>query len=64
MLELAELYQFVFISSIIFMVYILIGIAMKIYGKFVEKEDEKYVLTSWEKVLLWMSISYIFAYII
>ena len=61
---LVELYQFGFIGSIIFMVYILIGIAMKFYGKFVEKEDEKYVLTPWEKILLWMSITYIFAYII
>lgn len=61
---LAELYQFGLIGSIIFMVYILIGVAMKIYGKFVEKEDEKIVLTTWEKVLLWLSISYIFAYII
>ena len=59
-----ELYQFGFISSIIFMVYILIGIAMKFYGKFVEKEDTKFVLNAWEKVLLWLSLSYIFAYII
>ena len=61
---LAELYQFGFISSIIFMVYILLGIAMKIYGKFVEKEDAKFVLSTWEKVLLWTSLSYIFAYLI
>ena len=63
-MNITELYEFGFIASIIFMVYILIGVAMKIYGKFVEKEDEKIVLTSWEKVLLWMSLSYIFAYII
>ena len=62
---LAELYQFGFIGSIIFMVYIIIGVAMKFYGKFVEKEDDtKFVLTVWEKILLWMSISYIFAYLI
>jgi hypothetical protein len=61
---LAELYQFGFIASIIFMVYILIGVAMKIYGKFVEKEDEKYVLTPWEKILLWVSLAYLFTYII
>jgi hypothetical protein len=61
---LAELYQFGFISSIIFMVYILLSVAMKFYGKFVEKDDAKLVLTAWEKILLWMSLSYIFAYII
>jgi hypothetical protein len=61
---LAELYQFGFIGSIIFMVYILVSIAMKIYGKFVEKEDEKFVPTPWEKMFLWMSLTYILAYLI
>lgn len=61
---LAELYQFGFISSIIFMVYILLGVAMKFYGKFVEKDDAKYTLTVWEKIILWLSLSYIFAYLI
>jgi hypothetical protein len=60
----AELYQFGFIGSIIFIVYIILGISMKFYGKFVEKENEKFIITTWEKVLLWISISYIFAYII
>lgn len=60
----AELYQFGFIGSIIFMVYIILGVAMKFYGKFIEKEDEKFVTTTWEKVLLWMSITYIFAFLI
>ena len=61
---LAELYQYGFISSIIFMVYILSGVAIKLYGKFVEDKDTKFVLNPWEKILFWMTLSYIFAYII
>ena len=61
---LAELYQFGFIASIIFMVYIVFGVAMKIYGRFVEKEDARLNLNSWEKILLWSSLSYILAYLI
>jgi hypothetical protein len=63
-MNLAELFQFGFIGSIIFMVYILLGVAMKFYGKFVEKEDAKFLLTTWEKILLWTTISYIFTYLI
>jgi len=61
---LAELYQFGFISSIIFMVYILGGVAIKMYGKFIEDNNTKFVLNPWEKILLWITLSYIFAYII
>jgi len=62
---LTELYQFGFIGSIIFMLYIVLVMSMKVYGKFVEKDDEtKFVLTPWEKVLFWLSLTYVFAYII
>jgi len=36
---LAELYQYGFISSIIFMLYIVLVMGMKVYGKFLEKDD-------------------------
>lgn len=61
---LVELSQFGFMASIFFMVYIIIGITMKFYGKFIEKEDTKFVLTPLEKIMLWLSLSYVFTFII
>jgi len=54
--------QFGFIASIIFMLYILIGISIKIYGKFVENENAKFILTSVERILLWISLAYMLTY--
>jgi hypothetical protein len=61
---LTEIYQFLFISSIIFMVYILGDLAIKMYGRFKLKADTRFVLTKIEKVLLWASIAVFFTYLI
>ena len=60
----AEIYKFFFISSIIFMVYILSNLIIKIYGRFKLNKDTKFILTSVEKIILWISLSIFFSYII
>jgi len=58
-------YQFLFISSIIFMIYILGDLTIKIYGRFVLKqEDVTFILNNTEKIMLWASIAMFFTYIL
>jgi hypothetical protein len=64
MTVIAEIYQFLFISSIIFMANILVDLALKMYGRFKLKENTRFVLTKAEKVLLWLSVAIFFSYII
>jgi len=59
-----EIYQLLFMSSIIFMVYIISGIIIKMYGEFKLKTDTRFILTKIEKILLWGSIAIFFSYII
>lgn len=61
---LSEIYEFLFISSIIFMVYILGILAIKMYGRFKLGEETRFVLTNFEKVTLWISLAIFFTYLI
>jgi hypothetical protein len=59
-----EIYQFLFISSIIFMVYIIGDLFIKMYGRFKLKEETRFILTKSEKILLWLSLATFISYII
>jgi hypothetical protein len=60
-----ELYKILFISSIIFIFYILFDLVNKIIGKFVFKQDEvKFSLIREEKILLWVSITLFISYLL
>ena len=59
-----EIYQFLFISSIIFMIYILGGLIIKMYGRFKLNENTRFQLTIFEKVALWVSIGIFITYLI
>lgn len=61
---LSELYQFLFLFSIIFMVYILGNLAIKIYGKFKLGQNVTFVLNTFEKIMLWISVSIFLSYLI
>jgi hypothetical protein len=61
---LSKIYEFLFISSIIFMVYILGILAIKMYGRFKLDEETRFVLTNFEKVTLWISLAIFFTYLI
>jgi len=59
-----EIYQFLFIASIIFMVYIVSDLTIKIYGRFSLKNETRFILSTAEKIMLWISLAIFFAYII
>jgi len=59
-----EIYQFLFISSIIFMVYVLGDLAIKMYGRFALKKETRFILTKVEKILLLLSLATFLTYII
>lgn len=61
---LTEIYQFLFISSIIFILYILGDLTIKMYGRFKLGKNTRFVLSYVEKIILWISIAVFFAYII
>jgi len=64
MIVLIEIYQFLFIASIIFMIHILGDLIIKMYGRFKLKEETRFVLSITEKIMLWVSIAIFFSYII
>ena len=45
------------------MIYILINLIIKTYGRFRLKNDTVFVLTKPEKIILWISIATFFTYI-
>jgi len=64
MTVLTEIYQFLFISSSIFMVYIFGMLAIKMYGRFALKQNIVFELNSAEKIMLWASLAIFLSYII
>lgn len=59
-----EIYQFLFISSIIFIVYILGNLIIKMYGRFKLNKETKFMLTTFEKFAFWISIGIFISYLI
>ena len=59
----AEIYQFLFISSIIFMVYVFGNLVVKMYGRFRLKTEARFMLSTTEKILLWTSLTIFFSHI-
>jgi len=58
-----EIYRFLFISSIIFMVYVLGDLAIKMYGRFKLKIEARFKLTNTEKIIFWLSLAMFFTYL-
>jgi uncharacterized membrane protein len=46
------------------MVYILSDLTIKVYGRFKLNKDTKFILTSIEKIILWISLAIFFSYLI
>jgi len=61
---LSEIYQALFIASIIFMVYILGDLIIKMYGRFKLNRETRFQLTTTEKVFLLISLTILFSYLI
>jgi hypothetical protein len=65
MIIIDELYQFVFISSIIFILYTLSSLGIKMYGRFsLKQENVTFKLSNVDKIILWIAIAIFFTYII
>jgi len=64
MLISTEIYQYLFISSIIFMLYVIADLSIKMYGRFKLNKETVFVLNKVEKIILWISISIFFTYLI
>jgi hypothetical protein len=65
MTVIAEIYQFLFISSIIFILYILGNLGLKMYGRFALKQTTVvFALSIAEKIMLWISLATFLSYII
>jgi len=60
----AEIYQFLFISSIVFMISIFCDLIIKTYGRFRLKNETRFILTKTVKIILWISIAIFFTYIL
>jgi len=60
-----EIYQILFLSSIIFIAYFFIDLGMKMIGRFVRKNEEiKYNSTTTQKILFWISLTIFLSYLI
>jgi len=59
-----EIYQFLFISSIIFIVYVISDLIIKMYGRFALKTETRFVLTKSEKIMFWISLAIFFTFLI
>jgi len=59
-----EIYQFLFISSIVFIIYVLGNLIIKTYGRFKLKNETRFELNKTERILLWISVATFFSYII
>ena len=60
----SEIYQFLFVSSVIYILNVLGNLGIKTYGRFVTKNEIRFQLTIKEKLMLWASIAIFFTYII
>jgi len=59
-----EIYQLLFISSIIFIISVLGDLAIKMYGRFALKSETRFVLSKGEKIVLWISLAIFFTHLI
>lgn len=60
-----ELYQLLFIASIIYIIYMIGAIGFSIYGRFILKDEKaKLPITKIQKIIMWVSIALIFSFLI
>ena len=59
-----EIYQILFVSSIIYIIYIISNFTIKLYGRFKLDRETRVVLTPIEKIFLWVSIALTLTYIL
>ena len=60
----SELYKFLFVLSLIYLMNVFGNFMIKVYGRFKLREDTRFVLTKNEKLLLWISLAIFITYLI
>ena len=63
MLIIAEIYQILFIASLIVILYVLGDVVIKSYAKFKLGVDTKFVLSNTTKIILWVAIAIVISYL-
>lgn len=53
-----------FIASTIFIISILIDLMVKLYGRFSLQKETKFILSTNEKILMWISITIFITYLL
>jgi hypothetical protein len=62
---LTEAYQFLFISSTIFITYLFVDLVMKMIGRFVQNnENIRFEFSNSKKILFWISMAVFLSYLI
>lgn len=58
-----EMYEMLFIASIVYLVFILGNFIIKFYGRIKLMHSTRIVLSTSEKIIMWLSITILFSYI-
>ena len=58
-----DFYKLLFIGSLTYIVYIIFGLYIKLYSRFKMNKETTFVMTSQEKLLLWIAVSIFFSYL-
>ena len=59
-----ELYEMGFISSILFILYVIFNFGIKWYGRVKKGKDTKFIMSNKSIVVFWISIALIISYLI
>jgi hypothetical protein len=59
----SEIYKILFIASIVFTVYVFGNFIVKFYGRTKFGHSTRIILSTAERIILWLSITLIFSYI-
>lgn len=60
----SDIYQILFIASIVYLIYILSNFIIKFYGRVKLGQSTRIILSNMERIILWISITTFFSYIL
>jgi len=61
---LIEVYKFLFVVSLVYILHIIFDLTIKAYGKFKLNKETRFILSSTERIILWFSISMFITYLV
>jgi hypothetical protein len=60
---LIEIYKFLFVASLIYIIHIIGDLSIKAYGKFKLNKETRFILSKSERIILWFSVSTFISYL-